>query len=213
MAVYDPKNPTRKKFMIDPASPVSVVIRTIGRPTLRHAIGSAKREGIPAVVVSDGVKIAHNIVKNVQYQCLGRKHKHYGSMAMNVGMLICNTEFGLVLDDDDELSVGAGDIIRDRLSSDPSVDIWISTLQYSNGRIACVQKKGFVVGNVSHPMYRCSIFAEHLMTHRLTRIDIPCQHDYHHLEVCRRAGYKIAWINEITHLIRPKLGGDCGAEK
>jgi len=91
----------------------TVLIKTLGRHTLRNAIASAKREKFKVIVVSDGCRTssmgANKFVK------LGRKWGYYGGMATNVGAAMAETEFITLLDDDDEFIPGAGDIIRSKL--------------------------------------------------------------------------------------------------
>jgi hypothetical protein len=55
----------------------------------------------------------------VQVVTLGRRWGFYGSIAANVGAYLSSTAFIAFLDDDDELAVGAGDILRGKLASDP----------------------------------------------------------------------------------------------
>jgi len=110
-------------------SNTTVVIKTIGRKTLKAAIASAKREGFKTIVVSDGVNTsapgANKFVK------LGKKWGYYGGMCANVGAALAETEFITFLDDDDEFAPGAGDVIRQKLKEKPEVDVWIGGVRFN----------------------------------------------------------------------------------
>lgn len=108
-------------------SETTVVIKTIGRKTLKGAMRSAKREGFKSIVVSDGVRVsAQGAYKYIK---LGKQWGYYGGMAANVGAALTETEFITFLDDDDEFAPGAGDIIRKKLKEEPSVDIWVGGIR------------------------------------------------------------------------------------
>ena len=108
-------------------SETTVVIKTIGRPTLKAAMRSAKREGFRPIVVSDGARVsAQGALKYVK---LGKRWGYYGGMAANVGAALAETEFITFLDDDDEFVEGAGDIIRRKLKESPNIDIWIAGIE------------------------------------------------------------------------------------
>ena len=84
-------------------SDTTVVIKTLGRPTLKAAMRSAKREGFKTIVVSDGPRVsAQGAYKYIR---LGKQWGYYGGMAANVGAALAETEFITFLDDDDEFAV------------------------------------------------------------------------------------------------------------
>jgi len=206
-------------------SDTTVIIKTIGRPTLKNAILSAKREGFNVIVVSDGAKVSAQGVKLVK---LGRQWGFYGGMAANVGAALAETEFITFLDDDDEFAVGAGKIIRDKLKEDPSVDVWAAGVRFDR-RIEVYDQHsgdtvhdstdlclngdlGVVPGNVAMPTYRTSIFS------KLPFLDIinPEKQnltDFFHIKSCVSAGYKIDWFGEVIYLVRPDVGGVNGKGK
>jgi len=206
-------------------SDTTVIIKTIGRPTLKNAILSAKREGFNVIVVSDGAKVSAQGVKLVK---LGRQWGFYGGMAANVGAAMAETEFITFLDDDDEFAVGAGKIIRDKLKEDPSVDIWAAGVRFDR-RIKVYDQDsgdtvhastdlclngdlGVVPGNVAMPTYRTSIFSKipFLDTINLEEQNLT---DFFHIKACVSAGHKIDWFGKVIYLVRPEVGGVNGKGK
>tara|TARA_Y100000034_G_scaffold130671_1_gene189652 strand:+ start:3176 stop:3886 length:711 start_codon:yes stop_codon:yes gene_type:complete len=111
----------------------TVVIKTIGRPTVHNAVKSAKREGFNTFVISDGVKGIRQTDAD-RHLTLGRKWGFYGGMVANVGAALVESEFITFLDDDDEFAPGAGDIIRRKLREDPTTDMWVGGIQM-NGEV------------------------------------------------------------------------------
>jgi hypothetical protein len=106
----------------------TVIIKTIGRPTVHNAVKSSLREGFQTYVISDGVGGIRQTAAH-QNIMLGRQWGFYGGMAANVGAAIAPTEYITFLDDDDEFAPGAGDFIRNKLKEDSEVDIWIAGIR------------------------------------------------------------------------------------
>jgi len=202
-------------------SKTTVVIKTIGRPSLKAAVRSAKREGFRVVVVSDGVKVpsygADQVVR------LGRNWGFYGGMAANVGAAMVSTEFITFLDDDDEFIKGAGDIIRARIDARPDVDVWIAGVRfadpvrlYRNSEVvfestdlAVTRERGLTPGNVAMPTYRTSIFSKVPFVDALSDAERPLS-DLYHVQDCENSGYTVDWFGHILYLVRPGLGGTNG---
>ena len=198
----------------------TVVIKTIGRKTLKAAVDSAKREGFKVIVVSDGVK-CHQAGAN-QFVKLGKKWGYYGGMATNVGAALASTEYITLLDDDDTFILGAGDIIRNKLTESPETDIWIGGVRfntpvniinkatgevtYSSRDFAIHPEKGLVEGNVAMPTYRTDIFSKVPFTDNLGE---EHQHlsDLAHVIMCNNAGYKVDWFGEALYNVRPHAQG------
>ena len=201
----------------------TVIIKTIGRPSLKAAIRSAKREKLKTLVISDGVKVnaqgANKVVR------LGHRWGYYGGMAANVGAALAETEFITFLDDDDEFAVGAGDIIRSKLNEKPEVDVWIGGVRFSqeinvyntstgetlkNSRdLATSSDLGVVPGNACMPTYRTNIFST------LPFLDnIPEEQsnltDFYHINACKLGGYTIDWFGHVIYLVRPESSGENG---
>ena len=197
-------------------SDTTVVIKTIGRPTLKAAIASAKREGFKTLVISDGVNTsapgANKFVK------LGKKWGYYGGMCANVGAALAETEFITFLDDDDEFAPGAGDIIRQKLKEKPEVDVWIGGVRFNRDidiyntktgqklltsrDLSMNSMLGVVPGNVAMPTYRTMIFS------KLPFIDnIPSEADnitdFFHVRACSLAGLTIDWFESVIYWVRP----------
>lgn len=188
----------------------TVVIRTIGRATLDAAIDSALNEDLEVIVVCDGVDLpARHRSTRVTYYRTGRPWKHYGVMGINLGALVAPTEFISVLDDDDELIPGAGGVISGAINGDRSIDIWIPTLRRKDGSRRCLREHGLVLGNVSHPTYRTTIFARVPFTHSWP--PETCDFiDYLHLWDCVNAGYKLDWLGADVISLRPMVAGHKG---
>jgi len=197
-------------------SDTTVVIKTIGRRTLKAAISSAKREGFKTLVISDGVNTsapgANKFVK------LGKKWGFYGGMAANVGAALVETEYITFLDDDDELAPGAGDIIRQKIKERPEVDVWIGGVRFVkpvrlfnektqetfiNSRdLAMDSSLGITVGNVAMPTYKTYIFSKIPFTDTLQEGETELT-DFHHINACKMGGYTIDWFGSIIYLVRP----------
>lgn len=191
---------------------INIVISTIGRRTLTKSIESCIREGFKVIVVSDGIDIEnmwfpilnHNMVTYVK---LGHRYglindiKYYGQIATTTGYYLSNTEFTATIDDDDEFEIGAGDIYRSAITSQPDIDIWIPILKYEDGHTACHEIGNHRIGNISHPIYRTRIFSSAPRYH--IKGEDYAIHDFHHVDRCVKFGYKIGWLGKICILIRP----------
>ena len=196
----------------------TVIIKTIGRPSLKAAIRSAKREGFKVIVVSDGAKVsAQGATKLVT---LGKNWGYYGGMAANVGAAMADTEFVTFLDDDDVLIEGAGNIIRAKLEEDPTVDLWIGgarfskeiaiwdqkvdppALMYSAYDMACKKERGIAIGNVSLPTVRTKVFKNVPYADNL-----PDGHegmaDCYWTQACASRGFKVDWFESVIYIVRP----------
>jgi len=199
-------------------SDTTVVIKTIGRPTLKAAIASAKREGFKTLVISDGVNTsapgANKFVK------LGKRWGYYGGMCANVGAALAETEFITFLDDDDEFAPGAGDIIRQKLKEKPEVDVWIGGVRFNRDidiyntktgqklltsrDLSMNSMLGVVPGNVAMPTYRTMIFS------KIPFFDnVPLESanltDFFHVRACSLAGLTVDWFESVIYLARPTL--------
>ena len=195
----------------------TVIIKTIGRPTLKHAIKSAKREGFKVIVVSDGAKVS---AQGAQLVRLGKKWGYYGGMCTNVGAAMAPTPFITLLDDDDELIEGAGDIIRSKLKEKPEVDIWIGGVRFARDVVmrnkvtgeetyrgtdfAIWPEKGIGEGNACMPTYRTSVF-EHIPFMNNVKEEYQQLSDYIHILTCSQNDYKVDWFEDVIYLVRPRI--------
>ena len=203
------------------------VIKTLGRPTLENAIRSAKREKLKPLIISDGVPLSKKRCLGCKHVVLGRNWGFYGGMAANVAAALVKTPYITFLDDDDEFIEGAGDIIREKINNDPSVDIWIAGLIFDyeidltrNGervlrsnKLSIYPEYGVSVGNCSMPTYKTEIFGKVPF-----RDVIPEEHapltDLAHVQECQRVGYKVDWFQEVLYHVRPNLvGANGGGQK
>ena len=182
------------------------IIKTIGRPTLKNAISSARREGFSPIVISDGVNTA--APGAAHYMKLGKKWGMYGGMCANVAAAMAPTEFITFLDDDDMFIPGAGDIIRKRLKETPEVDIWIGGVRFNapialfdaegnevfrGNDLAMLPERGLSLGNVAMPTYRTSVFARVPFTDTIPE-DLATMSDLYHVRACEAKGFKIDWF-------------------
>ena len=204
-------------------SDTTVVIKTLGRPTLKAAMRSAKREGFKTIVVSDGARVsAQGAYKYIR---LGKQWGYYGGMAANVGAALAETEFITFLDDDDEFAPGAGEIIRSRLEEHPDVDVWIGGVRFcteiniadSEGESVLTSRDlslnsnlGIVPGNVCMPTYRTSILSRIPFSDTVPSDETNLT-DFYHIQACALGGYKIDWFGSVLYLVRPIVGGVNGA--
>jgi hypothetical protein len=199
-------------------SDTTVVIKTIGRRSLKAAISSSKREGFKTLVISDGVNTsapgANKFVK------LGKKWGFYGGMAANVGAALAETEFVTFLDDDDVFIHGAGDHIRAKLNSNPAVDVWIGGVRYGRevvlvntqtgeetyrgSDLAIDPERGITEGNVAMPTYRTRIF-ETLPYVNAVPDDVAHLTDLLHVQACANKGYIVDWFEKALYLVRPHV--------
>lgn len=201
-------------------SETTVVIKTLGRPTLKAAMRSAKREGFKTIVVSDGARVsAQGAYKYIR---LGKQWGYYGGMAANVGAALAGTEFITFLDDDDEFAPGAGEAIRSKLKDHHDVDVWIGGVRFckeinvSNtqtgenlltARDLCLNSQlGIVPGNVCMPTYRTSVFSKVPFSDTVPSEDKNLT-DFYHIKTCEAAGFKIDWFGSVIYLVRPVAGG------
>lgn len=201
-------------------SDTTVIIKTIGRPTLKNAIKSAKREGFKVIVVSDGAKVS---AQGAQLVRLGKKWGYYGGMCTNVGAAMATTPFITLLDDDDEFVEGAGDTIRRKLQEKPDVDIWIGGVRFKRDIVmrntqtgeetyrgtdfAIWPEKGIVEGNACMPTYRTSVFETVPFMNNIKE-EYQRLTDYIHLVTCSQNNFKVDWFEEVIYLVRPKVDED-----
>lgn len=189
---------------------LTVVIPTIGRSTLNNAIESVLAEGLPCIVVNDGIDLTPPCPQpGLTYVKLGRNFGRldgriwYGQIAFTAGVFLSSTEFTMGLGDDDELTPGTGRAIAAAISEHPAVDIWVPGIEYNDGTIVCMDQGKLQCGNVSHLAYRSKIFAQHPMFHHPDD-DQPVS-DWHHCRRCVEAGATIQWLERICVRIRPHL--------
>lgn len=195
----------------------TVIIKTIGRKSLKAAIASAKREGFKTIVISDGIKTSAPGAN--QFVRLGKKWGYYGGMCANVGAALAETEFITFLDDDDEFVEGAGDVIRTALVQKPAVDVWIAGVRFSRAvamqntdtgeetyrgsDLALWPEKGVTEGNVAMPTYRTSIFEVLPFTNCVPE-KFSHLTDLLHVQALAAKGYTYDWFGQALYLVRPK---------
>ena len=198
-------------------SETTVVIKTIGRKTLKSAIASAKREGFKPLVISDGVNCHAHGAKMVK---LGKQWGFFGGMAANVGAALVETPFITFLDDDDEFVPGAGKIIRETLKRHTEPDIWLGGVRYSREvrlhntetgaeiyrgtDLAVDSSKGLSEGNVAMPTYRTTVF-ETIPFINGVPDDLSHLTDLLHVQACVSKGFKVAWYGHALYLVRPSM--------
>ena len=208
----------------------TVIIKTLGRDTIRAAYESAKREGFEVIVINDGCDMPLSWemdgppCKTVK---LGKQWGYYGGMAANVGAALATTEFITFLDDDDEFIPGAGKIIRAKLKEKPAVDVWVGgvrfqqeitlhntstgmPLQSPTSDLATNGRLGIVPGNVAMPTYRTSVFSKLPFSDTVpdTQKNLT---DFLHIQMASMAGFSVDWFGEVIYLVRPVAGGVNGA--
>jgi len=203
---------------------ISVLIKTIGRATLQSSINSAKREGFnEIIVVADGFEVDANGANIIS---LPKNWGSYGSVAANVGVAFCTKSYILILDDDDELSEGAGEIIRNKIKNNLNIDIWIPGLLFNNGLILCDgSNRKIQPGNVAVPIYKTEVLTAvpfkskiHNATNSwidkvLSFITNKSKNnqiefiDFFQVYEAYNLGYTIDWIGEVVYLVRPNIDG------
>ena len=204
----------------------TVVIKTIGRPTLENAIRSAKREGFKPLVVSDGVEIPKKRSLGCKRVTLGRRWGFYGGMVANVAAAMISTPYITFLDDDDEFVKGAGDIIRSKINESPEIDVWISGLEFSeeiallrggqvflrSNKLSIYPELGLTTGNVSMPTYKTEIFSK-VPFRDIVPEEVSPLTDMLHVKECSEKGFKVDWFKEVIYKVRPSLEGVNGSGK
>lgn len=203
----------------------TVAIATIGRFTLRHAIESAIAEDLRVVVVADGVDLEQSLLnrfsqKRVKFYKTGKKFGFYGSMPHNLAAYVAETEFVSQLGDDDEIFPGKGQVIREKINSEPDIDIWIPGLLFNNKPDgspphAALMNEGLWDGNVGSPTLKTNVLAccpmRHPRPHEWAKIDAGL--DFWHIREAVNMGFKIKWMNELIVSVRPRLLGMRGFGK
>jgi len=204
----------------------TVVIKTIGRRTLRSAVNSAVREGFDPIIVSDGADIPPEQSGGCRVIRLGKNWGYYGGMTSNVGAAVTPTEFMTLLDDDDEFVEGAGDIIRSKLRERPEIDIWIGGVRfkdrislrlpdgsvYQSTDLAVRPDFGVNPGNVAMPTYRTEIFSRFPFVDNVAKTQDNLT-DFLHVRKCMLEGYKVYWYEKAIYLVRPDEQGTNGGGK
>ena len=207
-------------------SPTTVIIKTIGRDTLRNSIDSALSEGFPVIVVFDGPsdqreKLPSYEGQDVTIHTLGRRWGKYGNMAANVGAAMAKTDYITFLDDDDEFIPGAGATIKEKIAEDPNVDIWVGGVRFnqpvmttdSEGKpqktfeLAVNPDAGVFPGNVAMPTYKTTIIGD-MPFMPLTQSEAYT--DFMHVSMCHSSGCKVDWFGKALYSVRPHLQGTNG---
>tara|TARA_R100000458_G_scaffold11747_2_gene9541 strand:+ start:9738 stop:10343 length:606 start_codon:yes stop_codon:yes gene_type:complete len=198
---------------------ISALIKTIGRPTLQNAVDSAEREGIRPIVVSDGFPLydeeTDEMIVGGAYSAIELKRNWgcYGAVAANAGVALCDTDWLMILDDDDELAEGAGDFIREKIANNPNISIWIPGLKFNNGMVLCDGSVRVVQpGNVAVPIAKVECFTEAPF-----RTKVPEKYkdyaDFFQIKEMHGLGYQVGWLGKCTYLVRPNLDGTNGRGK
>lgn len=194
---------------------VTVLIRTINRPTLINSINSALKEFNNVIVVADNIDLDFSsLPKEPLYLRTGRRFDQYGNACTNMGAYACRTPYFCLLDDDDEFIEGAGKFMQEKIKQSPEIDIWIPGLNYpKEGFQLCVSKdRGVVIGNVAVPTYK---------TELLFRVPFyagigdrfPNAVDFFHVQTLHSLGCKVDWYGKPLYNIRPNLPGSNGVGK
>ena len=189
---------------------VTTVIKTRCRPTLEAAIKSALREEFAVIAVSDGFPFPSAVTELqdcARLVRLGRHYGHYGAMAFNTGVMLAETEFVAMLDDDDEWIEGAGDLIRAKLEKTPETDIWIPGLEFNDGKRLCCDPV-WKHNNLACPILRTTVLTKAPLLH-LDKGQSGTM-DQEHLKRCHDLGFAVDWIGQPCILVRPHLQGDRG---
>jgi hypothetical protein len=189
-------------------SKVTVLIRTIGRDTLVHAIESAKREFSDVIVVADRVDLnTEELPQDVLYLRCDDVVDSYGGASINLGAQNCNTEYISLLDDDDEYDIGSGEFMISKILEKPDIDIWIPALRYNDGGIACMEP-GIVKGSIAVPTYKTEVLKSIPFTEGMS--PEPAYTDFYHVNLAINSGHSIDWYQKDVYLVRPKKGGRHG---
>ena len=193
-----------------------VIIRTVGRDSVKASIASARREGFKTTVVADG-PIEEQSLKQDLVQMTSKDEEfffyelpcnwgHNGHMAANLGIALSDNEWIIFLDDDDELVEGTHDILAEFFEQhDGSFDILIPGMRYSDGGVVCIGE-GLQVGNVAMAIYKRKIFS----THPFKEYDNVYLSDYIHIEECSKDGYRLKWLGKVLYNVRPHRPGRSG---
>jgi hypothetical protein len=185
---------------------ITVIITTIGRPTLLAAVDSCGSR--PVIVVGDGVPVELRPHTHARAIALGRKHGKYGSAAFNVGCGLAWTDYVTKLDDDDIFLPGALGFMEAAINTDDA-DLWIPGLRYNDGLEVCL-KPGVWAGNVCCPTIRTDLVCANPIIPNVARPDLT---DFHHIESVVRGGASIRWYGRPLIAVRPalpgRLGGGC----
>lgn len=189
-------------------SKVTVLIRTIGRDTLIHAIESAKREFINVIVVADRIDLdTAPLPEDVLYLKCDETIDSYGGAAINLGVQHCETEYLCLLDDDDEYDLGAGEFVDSKITESPEIDIWIPALRYNDGGIACMDP-GVVRGSIAVPTYKTEVLRQIPFLENMS--PEPAYTDFYHVSTAVNVGHTIDWYGKDIYLVRPKKHGRHG---
>jgi hypothetical protein len=187
---------------------ITAVIRTIDRHTLRDAINSAIREFDDVIVVADRVDLDIDALPvGPTYLRNEKVIDLYGGMCINMAASECVTEYLCLLDDDDEYIVGAGDYMRDKIITNPDVDVWIPGLKYNDGLYVCMED-GLKAGNVAVPTYRTKVLREYPFKNNMG--NDPGLTDFYHVKRISFGGHKVDWYKKHLYNVRPHLAGRLG---
>ena len=179
---------------------ISCVIPTIGRPTLPAAIASALEQFDEVIVISDGVDINWaTMPAGATCITLGRAHGNFGAVARNTGAYLTRSDWMAQLDDDDEWTPDAVQIISAAISRRPDVDVWLPGIALNNGANICIEP-GLRVGNVAMPITRPATYW--VTPYRAVHATADAI-DFGHIEQLEQDGHTLGWIGQPIYLVRP----------
>lgn len=189
---------------------ITCVIRTLGRDSIYGAINSAVQEFEKTIVVidRDAKYFDRTPQPGLSHVKCGNKFEQFNGTAVNVAATLATTPYITLLDDDDEFFNGAGEIMEQKVTENPEIDIWIPGLMYNDGGVVCASP-GLWGGNVAVPTYKVGVFWEVPFTKQSIK-DAGGLTDFYHVQSCSEHGFTVGWYESLLYAVRPKLPGRGG---
>jgi len=186
---------------------IACMISTIGRPTLAAAVRSALDQFDEVIVIADDTDLEPGSTDGATVVRTGRRFDRYGSAAWNVGAYTTTCDWIAQLGDDDEWRPDAADVMRERITSTHTVDVWVPGLRYNDSNTVCM-RPGLQPGNVAAPICRPEAYFSVPMTAKHARMGGLT--DYAHIVDLDHNGHRIGWIGDDIYLVRPHAPGRHG---
>lgn len=197
-------------------SDITLLIKTIGRPTLIRSIQNGIESGFTDILVgSDGADISfaeeHKFDKpdnvSIRFFTLAKRFGCYGAMLWNVGAVMAKHDYICNLDDDDVLMPGIKKHMIKCITISPDVDVWIGGIRHKNDLVLAVNgARGVEYGNVAYPTYKVSTITHCPFSLGNGKSGV----DHRHVRLCYDKGYKVDWYGKVVVDVRPELEGLMG---
>lgn len=187
---------------------ITVIIPSIGRPTLQRTLVSLQNQNNPnwcAYVGFDGCNPTPPVSENrVTYVFLDKKvggGRNYGGKVRNALIPLVVTDWMCFLDDDDTFRPDYVDTFSQELKQNPDADCIVFRMSYNPNDTSVLPPLGMTKPQPNQVGISFAVRKEFLDAHNIRFQNHPLE-DFLVLQAIEAAGGKIIFSKEITYNIR-----------